>query len=977
MIKKEDILAATNGGLDIILSYYPEAEKCVHHRGKHFKLRSSEKTASCTLTEFQGVWIVKDFGDGFSANAIDLVMKEEMLTFVEAINFLAARYNLVADEDKVIVKKAEFEKRKAKADEPEGSYTTKVNQNFTLYDLKIWFADQVIAHYWKDNEPMNGLEVLVNTLKKYNWYKVEEYTQIKNLEAYTWKSTENFPIYLRKEDEYEKIYKPLEFDKKYRFMSLGKYTSTHLAGYSQALKAQMELSSSILNEAGTADEYDEPKKRNKTTERDDKLQFLIYGAGERDCMNAAALGYHVVWPNSESAQFSSSVLYRLRQIAKNICLIPNLDETGIRTMRNICMNPDDNGFLDIKVVMLPQELMSYKDNRSRPCKDLRDYLRYWKPKHFHALVENANQFRFWDMIPQYDKSGELTGFKYEINNENLYFFLSQNGFRKIPHPSSDVDKILVKITDNAVEEVNGSIIREYLKNFLRKRNFPIKLINVFHRSPQISNNSLENLDDIELNFQAYKSDRQYWFFKNVIWEITASGINTIKPGSLNVHVWKNKVIPHAPHMPKQLPIKIFKDDNTGLWDCEILDTKPLFFRFLWNTCRVFWRVEEEGVIGIREKADGTTEQYKRTTLTKEEEWVQKQHLLNKMYAIGYLLHRHKKESQAYWVYAMENEVQKDNESMGGTGKSLFFQAFSHFCNIVYINARDSQLTSNKHWAERITKFTDIVLFNECSEYFNLHYFFSNVTESTEINPKNKSSFSLSFKESPKWASASNYPPRNLDGSLIRRLLQIMFSDYYHSPANIGETGRKVSDDIGCMMYTDFKTADWNDFFGFMAECLRFYLATDIHPYSAPSSNIIIKNYKSIMGPQFEEWADVMFSTQGNMLNCFVPKNMLFKDFVDSSGMKSWSSQKFGKALDAWCSLNKYTINPPDTITDPKTNRIIKSFQGRSIEMVYIQTTNEKGEPYPIDIAIRVPGYSNKELQHSGAATDNVKDDLPF
>ena len=45
MITVQQILSATNGGLDIILSLYPQAQKCVGQKNKHFAIRN-EKTPS-------------------------------------------------------------------------------------------------------------------------------------------------------------------------------------------------------------------------------------------------------------------------------------------------------------------------------------------------------------------------------------------------------------------------------------------------------------------------------------------------------------------------------------------------------------------------------------------------------------------------------------------------------------------------------------------------------------------------------------------------------------------------------------------------------------------------------------------------------------------------------------------------------------------------------------------------------------------
>lgn len=78
MIKAEDILNATHGGLDIILDCYPQAKDCVNAK-KHFAIRD-ERTPSASLRQYDSksygrIWQVTDFGgDGKGENGISVYM---------------------------------------------------------------------------------------------------------------------------------------------------------------------------------------------------------------------------------------------------------------------------------------------------------------------------------------------------------------------------------------------------------------------------------------------------------------------------------------------------------------------------------------------------------------------------------------------------------------------------------------------------------------------------------------------------------------------------------------------------------------------------------------------------------------------------------------------------------------------------------------------------------------------------------------
>ena len=57
MIKAQDIYAASNDGLDIILYYYPQAEGCVTEPKKKFKRRLDEDDASACLKKYGDCYI--------------------------------------------------------------------------------------------------------------------------------------------------------------------------------------------------------------------------------------------------------------------------------------------------------------------------------------------------------------------------------------------------------------------------------------------------------------------------------------------------------------------------------------------------------------------------------------------------------------------------------------------------------------------------------------------------------------------------------------------------------------------------------------------------------------------------------------------------------------------------------------------------------------------------------------------------------
>ena len=77
MIELSKIYAATNDGLDIILYYYPQAEKSVRKPNQPFKLRE-ENAPSAYIKKIGDCWRVTDFGDDQIAHKpIDICIREE------------------------------------------------------------------------------------------------------------------------------------------------------------------------------------------------------------------------------------------------------------------------------------------------------------------------------------------------------------------------------------------------------------------------------------------------------------------------------------------------------------------------------------------------------------------------------------------------------------------------------------------------------------------------------------------------------------------------------------------------------------------------------------------------------------------------------------------------------------------------------------------------------------------------------------
>ena len=394
MIKKEDVLARTDGGLRIILDYYPQAQAVVGTKNK-FRMRRDERTPSATLRQKTdtGLWMVTDFGDdGHELNAIDVAMKEEHLTFREAVLKLAARYG-VTDELKRDVNKPRFEERDARADEKEGAQFYELNETMTADELRLL-----------------GPLVKQEHVDALHWHSVKYWARVKDRRVKYKYSTETYPIFMRecvvKEGKanpdgdtaadgdgsvrFFKIYEPLNCDKGFRFSywPAGAKPKRYVNGLYELKAAWRQY-----NADEEAAWHNDPKNEDKPY-KEKKLPEAFICSGERDALCCRSLGYWPLWFNSETYNVDESEMREIRKYVEVLYNIPDIDETGIRRGTELALR-----YNEVHTIWLPQKYMGqFTDMRGKGYKDFRDWMEAKDnqgPKAFRQLLNMATPAKFW------------------------------------------------------------------------------------------------------------------------------------------------------------------------------------------------------------------------------------------------------------------------------------------------------------------------------------------------------------------------------------------------------------------------------------------------------------------------------------------------------------------------------------------------------------------------------------------------------
>lgn len=947
----KDLLDATNKGLEIIAMYYPEAPHALQTANKKFRVDESDKTPSSSIRLKDGYYHVTHFNaDQKERNAIGICMYETGKSFKEAIQYLASHFGLEGSSTKWLEIRPEWNTRPLKEDEEPNTYEVKFKD----------FTDEELAEL--------GPCVTEKHCQDYNLHSVEHYTYFKANEASTIGSNDKYPIFSFHHETWSKVYQPLSYKKEFRFSFLGKKPKRFVYGM-DLLRKEYKANKKRIDDAYDADE--------KNFDTDPRVDHVFIVSGGSDGLNLRSFGYIALWYNSESEQLNFDEYRELQTLAKEIIYVPDLDSTGIKQAVKLGLK-----YLDIKIMMLPGYLKLKTDRRGKPCKDFKDFvINFFNPKEAKSfnsklkkLIETALPTQFW--TETYTKNAK----KYTFRQTQFYNFLKMNGFGRIKDEHTKDGYHFVYNDGNVFKRVLPVEIEAFVHQYLKRKQMPTELRDLVY-SKQLSNNALNKLDVFDVDFTTSGAESQYMFFENKIVHIDPKGVSLLKRGDIESFIWEKKLIKHNIRVNKEEPFKI-SNDKHGNKDIVINETDNWFFNYLINASRIYWRKDlEEGLKKLSKKDQiAYKEKHKfdiaAPNLDDNEVLEQKLHLINKIYALGYMLHTYKSPHRPWAVYAMDNKIADVSESHGGSGKSVFQKAIQTILKQNhYIPGRDPRKTSDDFIYHGVTQDTDYVLVDDCHKNLDYGFFFPAITGDLEVNNKNGLRFVIPFDDVPKICFSSNYPPNNLDPSLSRRLLYIVYSDYYHyNQEDEYNESRSVSDDFeGKNLFKDFDDAQWNKFYNFCIYAIKFYLSQK-EKIEPPMANVVMRNLLSEMGQVFKEWADVFFlkmekdNSTPKYLNRYVVKEEAYEDYCKGNKYTK-TPNAFKKALKAYCKFNEWEFNPPSS--GVKNGRIMQKHEGETKEMFFIDTTGGKMQD--------VINTSTEDKRETTTAEINNQenDDLPW
>lgn len=970
-ISKEDVLHATEGGKTVILDYYPAARDGFERR-RNFRLRADDRNPSCSVYIRDNIWFIQDKGgsDTKAKTAISIVKEEERLTYPQAIEFIASKYapHLLTGTSSVNTR-------------PRPEITETAPQDTTTIQKRK------SGKFTQRELELLGHQITQETCNELRLVPVDFYVMRKNEKGKSWKisATTDYPIYYYDYGTWGRLYQPLG---DLRFMFIGEKPKEFIFGDAWVLKAlersrnntptsfdfenddaeHVEADSPEENTEEESDTFEEAPIGNRTEQCD----AIILCSGGSDalnirnaCIHTGRAGWHVAWLNSETADLPRIDMFHLRQIAHEIYVLYDQDNTGILCAHRLAMK-----YLDLRVIQLPEDLKRFKTRKGGVCKDAKDlFMHYRKPsaqdpyKVFSNLIRISGSLKFW--IRFKDRRGKEC---FDINNEQLYSFLQASGYHRIESSATSKGFTFCHIKDNIVRlideqaiasECNGELIR-YLYN--HPEYYSQALANAIHRSNQVKLGSLEKLRMIAPNFRYFGADFDHVLFKNRIVRIDRNGMREILPKDWPYYEYASKILDHEIKLDDNLPFDIvetpaalslrkeMEDLNphspeykqkqaeldtltaTGRFELRINKPNFSFLQYVYNTGRVHWRKEEMG-----------------QPLTDEERAEQDLHFMSKVMALGYMLTKYKSAAEAKAVYAMETEISDEGQHKGGTGKSLFLGSIEQMRNQLFINGQELRPDKMEFLFQGVVKgVTDTIYFDDVNKSIDLHRFMPAITNKITINAKYAAAVTLEYTESPKISFSSNHAIREFDNSLRRRIWFTAFSDYYHSADPSAKlTLRNPATEFGKNLIQDYTPAEMNDFYNFMLTCMYVYIKHRV-ALQPPMHDIEQRNIQRQIGDDFIYWAEEFFAVETRR-NAYIKKDEVFEEYKTSLPKRAQDSvkmQTFKKRLIQFCDYKGWVFNPDEllmTESDRKRNEIHRKEGGVDVYYFYIRTTETEGD----------------------------------
>ena len=504
------------------------------------------------------------------------------------------------------------------------------------------------------------------------------------------------------------------------------------------------------------------------------------------------------------------------------------DETGLKASQAIALNNPQVHWL-----RLPKELGQLETKQPKPLKDVTDFVTHFAeverlmpaelqhddPKEwFENAMFDTPTCKFWQWESERKEQDGSSRARYKFDLRNTPVFLRARGIVRRVMQSGDeqFSRFFMLGNDHTYYELftgqKGSNklvpqIRDIMSEWLRAHSEFNDKKGALSRaiySAKLEVGIMESIETMDFDEKSFDEDFDYFFFRNTAVRVTKDDIklapystmkqwtnqDAILDGDFTItdRLWhveeapfyqaelaKHEAILSAAKVDDEIKQENMRwDQYEQLWHYRLvmdkpLEQMPLHFRFLFNTCRIFWEKEQ------------TQE------LSKTERQVQDMYFIAMLHAIGSALVRFRSANRQQFIHITDNGTRREDLASGGTGKTAILELFALVRRVLGIDGKaleGSNIILEQELGKVIPGLHNVVCLDELPQGFSPKKMY-NLPLSITSRGMYRASVKLTGDDIPKIVIASNEQIDLSSESTSRRAYQILVGDWYHPRSTDG------------------------------------------------------------------------------------------------------------------------------------------------------------------------------------------------
>jgi hypothetical protein len=259
--------------------------------------------------------------------------------------------------------------------------------------------------------------------------------------------------------------------------------------------------------------------------------------------------------------------------------------------------------------------------------------------------------------------------------------------------------------------------------------------------------------------------------------------------------------------------------------------------------------------------------------------------------LGYLLHGYKDLMNTRCVVLMD-KIGEVGKSSGGTGKGLLMQAVGEMVEVVTLDGAHFDFHDQFRF-EEVTDSARVVFIDEYRPTRTpFSAMFAVISGSLPINRKYQPKRTLSFRDAPKFAIATNEVVTGNDESSARRRVPIALENHYSATST-------PRDEFGTGFFEEFwNPTEYNRFFNLMLLYVQDYLANGLLEHH--DEDIEARGLAQDVGITFHEFATELqeqaLEDQAEGLEVRLWKDETFIQYQQETGDQRTTSIQFSKKM---------------------------------------------------------------------------------